>query len=178
MHLAEAGAAIEAALGQRPAEPDPDHRAAAGRGRATSSGRCCRVVAGPGLAEAVSLAGRYAGAGRRPRARRWSELTAAAEHAHGDLVILPNDMETLGSRRHLAAALRRHGRRVAVIPTVAQVQGLAAMAVHEPTADFDSVVVDHEQRRRTRPARRGDRRRGRGDDHGRSVRGRRRPRAW
>jgi fatty acid kinase len=30
---------------------------------------------------------------------------------------------------------------VAVIPTVAQVQGLAAMAVHEPTADFDSAVV-------------------------------------
>jgi dihydroxyacetone kinase-like predicted kinase len=28
-----------------------------------------------------------------------------------------------------------------VIPTVAQVQGLAAMAVHEPTADFESVVV-------------------------------------
>ena len=30
---------------------------------------------------------------------------------------------------------------MAVIPTVAQMQGLAAMAVHEPTADFDSVVV-------------------------------------
>ena len=30
---------------------------------------------------------------------------------------------------------------MAVIPTVAQVQGLAAMAVHEPTADFDSAVV-------------------------------------
>jgi dihydroxyacetone kinase-like predicted kinase len=30
---------------------------------------------------------------------------------------------------------------VAVIPTVAQTQGLAAMAVHEPTADFESVVV-------------------------------------
>ena len=28
-----------------------------------------------------------------------------------------------------------------MIPTVAQVQGLAAMAVHEPTADFESVVV-------------------------------------
>jgi uncharacterized protein len=50
-------------------------------------------------------------------------------------------MEALEIARHLAAELRRHGRRVAVIPTVAQVQGLAAMAVHEPTADFDSVVV-------------------------------------
>ena len=68
-------------------------------------------------------------------------LTAAAEQTHGDLVVLPNDMETLEIARHLATELRRHGRRVAVIPTVAQVQGLAAMAVHEPTADFDSVVV-------------------------------------
>ena len=50
-------------------------------------------------------------------------------------------METLEVAAHLASDLRRQGRRVAVIPTVAQMQGLAAMAVHEPTADFDSVVV-------------------------------------
>ena len=33
------------------------------------------------------------------------------------------------------------GRRVAIIPTTAQVQGLAALAVHEPSSDFDSTVV-------------------------------------
>jgi hypothetical protein len=37
--------------------------------------------------------------------------------------------------------LGRHGRRIAIIETYAQVQGLAAMAVHEPSADFESVVV-------------------------------------
>ena len=56
-------------------------------------------------------------------------------------MILPNDMETLETASHLATELRGSGRRIAVIPTVAQVQGLAAMAVHEPTADFESVVV-------------------------------------
>jgi dihydroxyacetone kinase-like predicted kinase len=30
---------------------------------------------------------------------------------------------------------------VGIIPTLAQVQGLAAMAVHEPSADFESAVV-------------------------------------
>ena len=56
-------------------------------------------------------------------------------------MVLPNDMECLEIATHLAADLRAQGRRVAVIPTVAQVQGLAALAVHEPDADFDSVVV-------------------------------------
>ena len=59
----------------------------------------------------------------------------------GEVIVLPNDMECLEIATHLANDLRAQGRRVAVIPTVAQVQGLAALAVHEPGADFDSVVV-------------------------------------
>jgi dihydroxyacetone kinase-like predicted kinase len=43
--------------------------------------------------------------------------------------------------RHVAASVRSPQRRVAVIPTVVQVQGLAAIAVHEPTADFDAAAV-------------------------------------
>jgi uncharacterized protein len=68
-------------------------------------------------------------------------LSLAAEHASGDLIILPNDPGTLARAGELAVALRRPHRRVTVIPTVAQVQGLSAMAVHEPSADFESVVV-------------------------------------
>jgi dihydroxyacetone kinase-like predicted kinase len=98
------------------------------------------VVAGPGLAEAVgALGGTPVLAADRERAL--AELTAAAEHAAGDLIILPNDSATLIRTSELASALRTPHRRVTVIPTVAQVQGLAAMAVHEPTADFESVVV-------------------------------------
>ena len=139
VHLAEAGTAIEAGLGKgrlsqiRITALPPEEMG-------QSSRTVLSVVAGPGLAEAVSSLG------GTPvlvpdRSELVGVLTAAAEQAHGDLVVLPNDMETLEIARHLATELRRHGRRVAVIPTVAQVQGLAAMAVHEPTADFDSVVV-------------------------------------
>ena len=56
-------------------------------------------------------------------------------------MILPNGTENLKSADHVAAELRRTSRRVGIIPTLAQVQGLAAMAVHEPSADFESVVV-------------------------------------
>ena len=59
----------------------------------------------------------------------------------GELVILPNGVENLKRADSVAAQLRRNGRRVGIIPTVAQVQGLAAMAVHEPSADFESAVV-------------------------------------
>ncbi len=61
--------------------------------------------------------------------------------AHGDVVVLPNDPATLALARRLAIRLRSDTRRIAVIPTGAQVQGLAALAVHEPTADFDATVV-------------------------------------
>ncbi len=140
VHLAEAGAAIEAALGRGrlshirvtalPPDPVAD----------TAERTVLSVVAGPGLAEAVgALGGTPVLAADRERAL--AELTAAAEHAAGDLIILPNDSATLIRTSELASAFRTPHRRVTVIPTVAQVQGLAAMAVHEPTADFESVVV-------------------------------------
>jgi dihydroxyacetone kinase-like predicted kinase len=56
-------------------------------------------------------------------------------------------METLEAAHHLVARRRsdprpRHPhRRMAVIPTVAQVQGLAALAVHDPDTDFDTAVT-------------------------------------
>jgi dihydroxyacetone kinase-like predicted kinase len=71
----------------------------------------------------------------------FEQLSDVVRQTCGDLVILPNDMESLELATHLAADVRETGRRVAVIPTVAQVQGLAAVAVHEPAAEFDSAVV-------------------------------------
>ena len=140
VHLSEAGAAIEAALEHgrlsqiRITALPPEAPA-----QTTERTVLC-LVAGPGLADAV------AGLGGTPvvaadREHTLAELTAAAEHSGGDLIILPNDPGTLGRAGQLAAALRWPDRRVSVIPTVAQVQGLAAMAVHEPTADFESTVV-------------------------------------
>ena len=141
VHLAEAGAAVEAGLGTgrlsqiriTALPPEAPGRRAATRARAWWPAPDWPTPSRPWAARRCWPPDRVQ--------TLVGELTAAAEQTCGDLVILPNDMETLEIARHLATALRRHGRRVAVIPTVAQVQGLAALAVHEPSADFDSVVV-------------------------------------
>ena len=140
VHLTEAGAAIEAALGQGRLSQIritalPPERSAPASERTVLS-----VMAGPGLADAVSAMG------GTPivaidRDRTLVELTAAAEHSGGDLIILPNDPDTLARAGEIADALRGPDRRVSVIPTIAQVQGLAAIAVHEPAADFEAAVV-------------------------------------
>lgn len=138
VHLADAGAAVEAGLAcgrvsqiritALPPAAVPDERSV------------LAVVAGPGLAAAVAASG---GTPVQPAGAHLShdELVAAVQQSCGEVVVLPNDMECLELATHLAADLRTQGRRVAVIPTVAQVQGLAALAVHDPDADFDSAVV-------------------------------------
>ncbi|HEY9330108.1 MAG TPA: dihydroxyacetone kinase, partial [Streptomyces sp.] len=70
------------------------------------------------------------------------ELVDAIRRAHArEVVLLPND----GDLRHTAAAAaeqaRAEGIRVALIPTRAAVQGIAALAVHEPDRSFDEDVV-------------------------------------
>jgi DAK2 domain fusion protein YloV len=138
VHLGEAGAAVEAALplGElsqiriNALQPSPgaDQRS------------LLVVVAGSGLAEAVVSLG---GVPVLPAEGdvTLDELRAAADRTGGDLVILPNGTANLKTADRLAAELRRTGRRVGIIPSHTQVQGLAAMAVHEPSADFESVVV-------------------------------------
>ena len=138
VHLDQAGVAVEAALplGELsqvritalPSNPKVERRSV------------IAVVAGSGLAKAVASLG-----GMPVLATEGdvtvNQLRAAAEQICGDLVILPNGVENLKRAGDVARELRRTGRRVGVIPTVAQVQGLAAMAVHEPSADFESAVV-------------------------------------
>ncbi|MEU1697242.1 dihydroxyacetone kinase, partial [Streptomyces hirsutus] len=70
------------------------------------------------------------------------ELVEAVRRAHAhEVVLLPNDAEL----RHTAAAAadqaRAEGLRVALIPTRSAVQGIAALAVHEPERRFDEDVV-------------------------------------
>ncbi|NEB81432.1 dihydroxyacetone kinase, partial [Streptomyces sp. SID14478] len=70
------------------------------------------------------------------------ELVDAIRRAHAhEVVLLPNDAEL----RHTAAAAaeqaRSEGVRVALIPTRSAVQGIAALAVHEPDRRFDEDVV-------------------------------------
>jgi DAK2 domain fusion protein YloV len=143
VHLAEAGAAVEAALplgelSQVRISAVPLHPAA---GRPAVGRRSLvAVVAGPGLAKAVSSLGGVPVLATDGDVTI-EQLTAATQRTCGDVVILPNSTRNLKRASEVATELRRSGRRVGIIPTLAQVQGLAAMAVHEPSADFESAVM-------------------------------------
>ena len=137
VHLREAGAAVEAAL---PLGELSEIRITALPSNSAAGQRSVlAVVAGTGLAQAVTSLGGLPVVAEGDVSVE--ELQAAADQTCGDLVILPNGTQNLKTADHVAAGLRRTGRRVGIIPTLAQVQGLAAMAVHEPSADFESVVV-------------------------------------
>lgn len=139
VHLADAGAAVEAGLsfGRMSQIKITTLPPAADL---TAERAVVAVVAGAGLAAAVEALGGTPVVPAGPHLTP-EELSVALQHSCGEVVVLPNDMECLEIATHLAADLRSQGRRVAVIPTVAQVQGLAALAVHEPAAEFDSAVV-------------------------------------
>ena len=58
-----------------------------------------------------------------------------------DIVVLPNDADSLAVAEAAAAKARDEGLRVAVIPTRASVQALAALAVHDLDRRFEDDVV-------------------------------------
>ena len=58
-----------------------------------------------------------------------------------DLVVLPNDADSLAVAEAAAGKARDEGLRVAVIPTRASVQAIAALAVHDPDRRFEDDVV-------------------------------------
>ena len=145
VHVDDAGAAIEAGL----AAGHP-HRIRVTsladrvvRPGATSLGRAVvAFAAGDGLASLFESAG--ATVVRTPVGRRPStaEMLDAIRHSGaGEVVLLPNERDGVPVAEAAAAEARAEGTRVAVIPTRAQVQGIAATAVHEPARAFDADVV-------------------------------------
>ncbi|KUN81990.1 dihydroxyacetone kinase [Streptomyces bungoensis] len=100
------------------------------------------VVPGEGLAGLYAEAGATTVLARPGEPPASGELVQAVRRAHArEVVLLPNDAEL----RHTAAAAaeqaRAEGIRVALIPTRSAVQGIAALAVHEPERRFDEDVV-------------------------------------
>ncbi|MGW0629104.1 DAK2 domain-containing protein [Streptomyces sp. NPDC002758] len=100
------------------------------------------VVPGEGLAGLYAEAGATTVLARPGEPPASGELVDAVRRAHArEVVLLPNDAEL----RHTAAAAaeqaRTEGIRVALIPTRSAVQGIAALAVHEPERRFDEDVV-------------------------------------
>ncbi|MER6498272.1 DAK2 domain-containing protein [Streptomyces sp. NPDC001455] len=100
------------------------------------------VVPGEGLRGLCEEAGATTVLARPGEPPASGEIVDAIRRAHArEVVLLPNDAEL----RHTAAAAaeqaRAEGIRVALIPTRAAVQGVAALAVHEPGRSFDEDVV-------------------------------------
>ncbi|MFE1773892.1 DAK2 domain-containing protein [Streptomyces sp. NPDC059008] len=145
VHVDDAGAAVEAGIDAgRPYRIRITHFGGAGRAKepAMAARAVVSVVPGDGLAGLCAQAGATPVSVRPGEPPASGELVQAIRQAHArEVMLLPNDPEL----RHTAAAAaeqaRTEGVRVALIPTRAAVQGLAALAVHEPGRSFDEDVV-------------------------------------
>ncbi|MGN9818747.1 DAK2 domain-containing protein [Streptomyces sp. SD11] len=152
VHVDDAGAAVEAGVeAGRPYRIRITHFGPADAHTTGSTARPVReraqravvaVVPGEGLARLYAEAGATTVLARPGEPPASGELVDAVRRAHAlEVVLLPNDAEL----RHTAAAAaeqaRTEGVRVALIPTRSAVQGIAALAVHEPERRFDEDVV-------------------------------------
>ncbi|WP_037572508.1 DAK2 domain-containing protein [Phaeacidiphilus oryzae] len=161
VHTDDAGAAVEAGIAAgrphrvrithfgsaRPATPAATAAAAAEAAAGTPpQGRRHRgvvtVVHGEGLAALCAEAGATLLTADPDSPPSSAELLAAVRRARArEVVLLLNDPELRAAAGVAADQLREEGVRVAVIPTRSPVQGLAALAVHEPGRGFDEDVV-------------------------------------
>jgi DAK2 domain fusion protein YloV len=138
VHVDDVGAAIEAGI-------------EVGRPRQLSVVRFADQVAAKGSSAVVALTD-HAGLARLFDAEGVRVLTgpetgadevAAALTQSGatEAVVLPNAESAVGVAEAGAELARRRGVRVVVVPTRSPVQGLAAVAVHDPSRRFDDDVV-------------------------------------
>jgi dihydroxyacetone kinase-like predicted kinase len=156
VHVDDPGAAVEAGIeAGRPhririthfaaAAADASDEAHAGEpqaGRLSPTRAVVSVVQGEGLAGLCRECGATVLPADPDRAPSSAELAAAIRLAHArEVVLLLNDAELRAAAGVAADQLRGEGVRVAVIPTRSPVQGLAALAVHEPARRFDEDVV-------------------------------------
>ncbi|KIZ13914.1 dihydroxyacetone kinase [Streptomyces natalensis ATCC 27448] len=145
VHTDDAGAAVEAGIeAGRPYRIAITHFGGAARTREPelAARAVVAVVPGAGLAGLCAEAGATTVSVRPGEPPASGELVQAIRQAHArEVMLLPNDPDL----RHTAAAAaeqaRTEGVRVALIPTRSAVQGIAALAVHEPDRSFDEDVV-------------------------------------
>ena len=149
VHVDDVGAALEAGIvAGRPYRVRVTHFAeqvdeARRRTRSRAGRRIVVVAAGEGLADIFAEAGAVVvrgGPGTRPSTGMLVEAIEGCGAA--EVVVLPNDPDSVRVAEIAARTVEEAGHaRVAVIPSVAQVQGLAAIAVHEPGRSFDQDVL-------------------------------------
>ena len=152
VHVDDVGAAIEAGISAgRPyrirvthfAEQVTGQRRAHAEEVGTTARGVVAVAAGPGLEAVFADAGAsVVGGGPGRRCSTGEILDAIRRTGAGEVVVLPNDRDSIAVAEAAAREARDDSVRVAVIPTRAQVQGLAALAVHEPGRSFEDDVVN------------------------------------
>ncbi len=149
VHVNDVGAAVEAGIeAGRPHRVRVTHfaeqvaQSQAAHGVLLAGRGVVVVAAGPGLGSLFAEAG--AVVVRAQPGRRCSTgevLDGIRATGKREVIVLPNDADTVAVAEAAARTARDDGTRVAVIPTRAQVQGLAAVAVHDPARHFDDDVV-------------------------------------
>ena len=146
VHVNDVGAAVEAGV-----EAGRPHRITVTRFHdqidaqtatppAPPSGRLRGVVAvapGEGLVELFQSAGAVVVCGGPTANPSTAEILEAVRQVGArEVVVLPNDGNVLGAAAQAASAAAEIGVEVHVVPTRSPVQGLAAVAVHDPAASF------------------------------------------
>ncbi|MFE5676616.1 DAK2 domain-containing protein [Streptomyces erythrochromogenes] len=145
VHVDDPGAAVEAGVvAGRPYRIRITHFGdERRRGRGERAQRAVvAVVPGEGLAGLCAEAGATTVLVRPGEVPATAELLDAVRRAHArEVVLLPGGTELRAAAATAAEQARAEGVRVAVIPTRSAVQGLAALAVHDPHGSFDEDVV-------------------------------------
>jgi len=146
VHVDDVGAAIEVGIAAgRPYRIAVTHFADQIDGREHHRGRQRAVVAavtGSGLAELFREAGADVLEFTRSQPLSADRMLKALRGADADeIIVLPNNSRYRGLFEAAAKELRNDGVRVAVIPSLAQAQGLAALAVHDPGLGFEDDAV-------------------------------------
>ena len=145
VHSDNVGAALEAGVAAgRPHSIRVTHfdGSRSPTGQASRAGRGVVVsAAGAGLHKLFGAAGAQVVSGGQRRSATADFLDAIRATGAAEVVVLPNDADAIPVAEAAAQQARGDGVRVAVIPTRVQVQGLAALAVHEPGRGFDDDVV-------------------------------------
>ena len=143
VHVDDVGAAIEAGIeAGRPHRIVVTHFGDQYRTRTTpgAAGDVAVVAwaAGEGLAEVFHVAGAvvvFNGSGLRASAGQLLDAIRSAGARH--VLVLPNDTDNQLAAEAAASAAGELGIEVQVVPSWAAVQGIAALAVFEPTASAD-----------------------------------------
>ncbi|SEG87149.1 hypothetical protein SAMN04489712_12077 [Thermomonospora echinospora] len=143
VHVDDAGAAIEAGLAAgRAYRIRVTYLHAAEGPQAPCTGRgVVAVTAADGLAALFESAGARVVRREPGRVPPIAVLVEAVLAAGDEVAVLPNEPEVLALAEAAAERARDSGVRIAVLPTRASVQGLAALAVHDPLRRFDEDVI-------------------------------------